>query len=180
MGKFDYHPICNETGKKQGDYRFLLEQPGNKMLIVIGLNPSTADEAHPDPTMRKIMGFMDGAGYDGFAMINLSAERSTFSYALSGVLNEDMARRNMETAADLVRRHPGADVLVAFGDGIRERPYLKECFRHLYDVMKSDAGNWLQIGNLTAKGNPRHPSRAGYDLGLQTFEAEKYFSRIKI
>lgn len=175
MRKIDYHPVCNETGKNQGDYRFLLEQPGNKMLIVIGLNPSTADDTHPDPTMHKVMGFMDDGGYDGFAMINLSAERATKAYNLSGELNEDMACRNMEIVADLIGRYHGANVLVAFGDGVRERTYLKDCFRQLYDILKSGTGNWFQIGNLTAKGNPRHPLYASYDWGLQPFDVEKYF-----
>ena len=67
----DYLPICNETGKSQGDHRFVLEHPGKKMLLVVGLNPSIADETHPDPTMHKVMGFAEGGGYDGFAMLNL-------------------------------------------------------------------------------------------------------------
>ena len=50
----NYCPTCNETGKSQGDHRFVLEQPGERMLLVVGLNPSTADETHPDPTVRKV------------------------------------------------------------------------------------------------------------------------------
>ena len=73
----DYLPICNETGKPQGGHRFVLEQPGEKMLLVVGLNPSNADETHPDLTMHKVMGFAEGGGYDGFAMLNLSSERAT-------------------------------------------------------------------------------------------------------
>ena len=72
-----YCPTCNETGKSQGDHRFVLEQPGERMLLVVGLNPSTADETHPDPTVRKVVGFAEGGGYDGFAMLNLSSERAT-------------------------------------------------------------------------------------------------------
>ena len=89
----NYCPTCNETGKSQGDHRFVLEQPGERMLLVVGLNPSTADETHPDPTVRKVVGFAEGGGYDGFAMLN---------------------RKNLDVAADLLQRYPAADILVAF------------------------------------------------------------------
>lgn len=89
----DYLPICNETGKPQGGHRFVLEQPGEKMLLVVGLNPSTADETHPDLTMHKVMGFAEGGGYDGFAMLNLSSERATDKWSLSATLDEPMHRK---------------------------------------------------------------------------------------
>uniref|UniRef100_UPI002590127D DUF1643 domain-containing protein n=1 Tax=uncultured Alistipes sp. TaxID=538949 RepID=UPI002590127D len=55
-----------ETGQEQGAYRFILEQAGERMLFVIGLNPSTANELRPDPTLRKVTRFAANAGYDGF------------------------------------------------------------------------------------------------------------------
>ena len=36
----EYKPIC----KAEKNHRFTLEQEGKNVLIVIGLNPSTADE----------------------------------------------------------------------------------------------------------------------------------------
>ena len=50
----DYKPTaCQQTDQAQGDYRFTLEQAGKKMLFVIGLNPSTADESRPDRTVNR-------------------------------------------------------------------------------------------------------------------------------
>lgn len=175
----DYRPICNETGKSQGDHRFLLEQSGNKMLLVVGLNPSTADETRPDPTIRKVMGFAEGGGYDGFAMLNLSSERATDKWSLSATLNEAMHRKNLDVAAVLLRRYPAADILVAFGNDISVRPYLKQCFQDLYAVLRASRGEWLQIGELTAKGNPRHPLYARYDWGLMPFGISKYVTKLK-
>jgi len=43
----------------------------------IGLNPSTADEAQLDPTLRRILGYTLREGYDGFIMTNLFAWRAT-------------------------------------------------------------------------------------------------------
>lgn len=174
----NYTPTCNETGKSLGDHRSVLEQPGQKMLLVIGLNPSTADEQRSDSTIRKVMGFAEGSGYDGFAMLNLSSERATDKWSLSATLDETMHRKNLDVAADLFRCYPTADILVAFGNDISVKPYLKQCFRNLYDVLRVSRGQRLQIGRLTAKGNPRHPLYARYDWGLVLFEVEKYMTKL--
>ena len=43
----------------------MLEQSGERMLLVIGLNSITADETYLDPTMRKVREFAEDGGYDG-------------------------------------------------------------------------------------------------------------------
>jgi hypothetical protein len=50
--------------------------PG-KRLVVIGLNPSTADETQDDPTIRKCIGFAKRWGFGSYSMLNLFAWRST-------------------------------------------------------------------------------------------------------
>ena len=51
----DYTEIECINEKIEGyECRLLLRKEGNNPLIVIGLNPSTADESTPDATMRKL------------------------------------------------------------------------------------------------------------------------------
>ena len=50
---------------------------GDRYLMWIGLNPSTADESQLDPTLRRIRGYTQREGYDGFIMLNLFAYRAT-------------------------------------------------------------------------------------------------------
>lgn len=50
---------------------------GGRLLMWIGLNPSTADENQLDPTLRRILGYTLREGYDGFIMTNLFAWRAT-------------------------------------------------------------------------------------------------------
>lgn len=48
-----------------------------KPLVVIGLNPSTADEMNDDPTIRRLRAFATREGFDKLIMLNLFAFRAT-------------------------------------------------------------------------------------------------------
>lgn len=50
---------------------------GTPLIIIIGLNPSTADESYNDPTITRCMGFAQREGYGGLLMLNLFAFRAT-------------------------------------------------------------------------------------------------------
>jgi hypothetical protein len=49
----------------------------DRLLMWIGLNPSTADESQLDPTLTRIAGYTLREGYDGFIMTNIFAYRAT-------------------------------------------------------------------------------------------------------
>lgn len=61
-------------------YRYTLERIWDRSispLMVIGMNPSTADEERDDPTIRRCIRFARDWGYGGLLMGNLFAYRST-------------------------------------------------------------------------------------------------------
>ena len=61
-------------------YRYVLSRiwdKSNPMVMIIGLNPSTADETEDDPTIRRCINFADSWGYGGVYMLNLFAFRAT-------------------------------------------------------------------------------------------------------
>ena len=68
-----------------GKYRYLLtrvEDPDKqitklKILVVIGLNPSTATEKQDDPTIRRCAGFARRLGYHSLCMLNIFPNRET-------------------------------------------------------------------------------------------------------
>ena len=62
--------------------RYTLIKEGKRMIYVFGVNPSTATDSIPDPTMRKVIRFAGNNGFDGFAMMNLYPLRSTNPNAL--------------------------------------------------------------------------------------------------
>ena len=170
----NYNPkCCSEPG-----YRFALEQKGEKMLFVIGLNPSTADEKQADRTMSKVMRFAEENGYDGYVMFNLTAERTPDPKKLSKELNEAMHQLNLKKITELAERYPDADVLPAFGNGIGSKRYLRSCFRDICRILQQHPRAWKYIA-LTKYGHPKHPLYLSLELPFQPFDIEIYIKSFK-
>lgn len=65
-----------------GKYRYVLTRDWSdgaprKMVVFVGLNPSTADGEVDDPTIRRCVGFAKAWGYNYLMMVNLFAYRAT-------------------------------------------------------------------------------------------------------
>ena len=66
-----------------GLYRYSLlrvweeDEQSARLILFIGLNPSTADAEKDDPTIRRLIGFAKLWGYGGMLMGNIFAFRST-------------------------------------------------------------------------------------------------------
>ena len=71
--------------------------------MVIGVNPSTANEKHPDPTVRKVMGFAELNSYDGFVMLNLYAQRSTNFKGVHNKRDEFLHQNNFDAIKNSLR-----------------------------------------------------------------------------
>lgn len=84
-----------------GLYRYWLSRTWGDTppLVVIGLNPSTADAMQDDPTIRRCIGFARREGCGGLMMLNLFAFRATdpamlyTTQARVGPLNDYMLHR---------------------------------------------------------------------------------------
>ena len=71
-----------------GRYRYELGRvwsPRKPLFMCCGLNPSTADERNPDPTITRLLGFATREGCGGLLMVNAYAWRETDSKLLAGV-----------------------------------------------------------------------------------------------
>ena len=61
-------------------YRYSLTRTwdlNKKLILFIGLNPSTADENNDDPTLRRCLFYATEWGFGGLIMVNLFAFRAT-------------------------------------------------------------------------------------------------------
>lgn len=81
------------------NYRYCLEgcasgkEKALNPLIIIALNPSTADEKLPDDTMKRVVPYMEINGFDGFVMLNLYPLRSTNPKVLKGIVIDPEIRK---------------------------------------------------------------------------------------
>lgn len=117
------------------------------IMMVIGLNPSVADETQDDPTVRRCIRFARDLGYGGLVMTNMFGYRSTDPRGLDKVFDpngpdNDRSLREIAARAGIVVAAWGAD------KATRSRlPGLK---RVLEDVS-------IHCLARTKDGLPRHP-----------------------
>lgn len=68
---------------EDGLYRYVLTREWaepdmpSKLVVFVGLNPSTADALVDDPTIRRCVGFAKAWGFNRLLMVNLFAFRAT-------------------------------------------------------------------------------------------------------
>ncbi len=144
--------------------RYMLKKEGTHILYVIGLNPSTADNEKPDPTIRKVMGFAEINGFDGFAMFNIYPQRSTNPDGLHRECDDGLHSKNLSIIQAEFCNIRQPVILLAYGNAIETRNYLKTCLRDITDLLQPLHPQWKQIGALTRLGHPRHPLYARYEL----------------
>lgn len=158
--------------------RFILGNILNNPLYVVGLNPSTADEKSPDPTLRKVMGFAEKNGFDSFVMLNLYPQRATYPNDLHKEIDKNLMSENLSRIEKLFKNDEDFTILASWSEKVKMRKYFSECIKTLYDKTKRPNISWVKIGNLTKKGHPRHPLYSSYDLELTEFDFDNYITKI--
>lgn len=153
-----------------GRYRYLLERHWNGGGHAIGfimLNPSTADAAVDDATIRRCVGFAHAWGYRTLYVANLMAWRATDPADLPSTKCEAMGPmrnwflRRLALQCDKVVCAWGAK-LPRFVD----RGFLYRTLDEAADSLGYASG-WC-LGR-TANGQPRHPLYVRADAELQEF-----------
>lgn len=158
--------------------RFALGMRGSNPLLAVGLNPSTADDSKPDQSISKLMGFAERNGYDGFIMLNLYPQRTPYPNRLHQRRQAALHAENMRAVQGILNQYPNVQLLAAWGSIIHHRTWLPDCLLQLNKLCEKSGQSWIQIGNGTAAGHPRHPSRASYDLALKPFDIEAYLATL--
>lgn len=105
----EFSPCCTyryELVRSWGTWA--TEKPMETFCAFVGLNPSTADEAHNDPTVRRCILFAQSWGYTSMVMLNLNPFRATKPQdMLAHVVGRDADMTNWNTLncwARLARR----------------------------------------------------------------------------
>lgn len=141
------HPFSGAIFSEDRTYRYALTRRWGHgaPLVVIGLNPSTADELADDPTIRRCIGFARREGCCGLVMLNAFALRATDPRVMLAH-PEPVGPSNDE----IIRRHTVGVELVVFAWGAHGGHRGRD--RELQRLVP----NGLCFG-ATKDGHPKHP-----------------------
>ena len=160
------------------EYRYILGTRGQKPLICIGINPSTAQPDDLDNTLKSVQRIALGNGYDSFLMFNVYAQRATDPDAMEKVCNPLLHRENMEAFRYVLSLSDSPAIWAAWGAVIEKRGYLKDCVRDMLDIGRKYGAQWYCAGAITKKGHPHHPLYLRKDEKLRPFDVEHYLDSI--
>lgn len=152
-------------------YRYRLwrgDEPGRQAIFIM-CNPSTADAAADDPTIRKCVGFAERWGCTGIEVVNVCAFRSRHPRDLL-TIDDPVGPDNFEhidSAFGECRRWGEPLVVVAWGSAL-PKPLREHALATL---------GWLDLlgavpqclGTTKGDGQPRHPLMLAYATPLERY-----------
>ena len=162
------------------EYRYILGTRGEKPLICIGINPSTAAPDDLDNTLKSVERVALHNGYDSFIMFNVYAQRATNPDDMEPACNPALHRENME-AFDYVLSLDKAGapaVWAAWGTIIEKRDYLPDCVRDMIRIGEARNAVWYSAGKRSKKGHPHHPLYLRKDSVLEPFDVSGYLDHL--
>ena len=161
------HPIYDSDHNDQ--WRYTLGTSGERPLIAIGLNPSTATQEKADPTVARVQRVAELHGYDSFVMLNLYPVRAADWSELPLKVDAEAYALNLDAMEALIAQYKNPTLWAAWGGVVVQRPYFSSARDELYARVAKLSPQWVHFGELTASGHPRHPSRLNYDWKFQPY-----------
>jgi hypothetical protein len=149
------YTLWREWDPTYSDWLLAQNDNAGKYLMVIGLNPSTADETKDDPTIRKCIGFAKRWGFGALCMTNLFAWRDTKPTNMKAAMfpvggDNDMWLRDCAAGAGLI--------LAAWGN---HGSFLDRGKTVSNDMRK--AGQEIHALKRNNDGSPMHPLYVPYE-----------------
>ena len=163
------------------EYRYILGTRGEKPLICIGINPSTAAPDALDNTLKSVERVALYNGYDSFIMFNVYAQRATNPDDMELTYNSELHQENMKAfdyALSLDRTGAPA-VWAAWGTIIEKRDYLPACVRDMIRIGEARNAVWYSAEKRSKKGHPHHPLYLRKDSVLEPFDVKGYLDALK-
>ena len=160
------------------EYRYILGTRGERPLICIGINPSTARPDALDNTLKSVERIALGNGYDSFLMFNVYAQRATSPDDMERRCNEALHRENLEAFRYVLSLSREPAVWAAWGAIIEKRDYLPRCLRDMLAAGEEYGARWFCAGPISKKGHPHHPLYLRKDEPLRPFDVAGYLEHL--
>ena len=158
------------------EYRYILGTRGEKPLICVGINPSTAAPDALDPTLQSAQRIALANGYDSFLMFNVYAQRATRPDDMEPFLNPALHAENRKAFRYLLSLSPQPAVWAAWGNIIDKRAYLLDCVRDFAAMARDVGAVWYSAGPPLKSGHPHHPLYLKRGTVLQPFDMDGYLA----
>ena len=161
------------------EYRYVLGTTGQKPLITIGINPSTAAPDALDNTLKSVDRIALSNGFDSFIMFNVYAQRATRPDDMDHQFNEKLHEENMKAFRWVLDRAGDTPTIwAAWGAIIEKRAYLKECLTEMIGIGNEYHARWCRTGALSKSGHPHHPLYLSKHSVLCDFDVEQYLNTV--
>ena len=162
------------------EYRYILGTRGEKPLICVGINPSTAAPDDLDNTLKSVERVAHFNGYDSFIMFNVYAQRATDPDDMEQTYNQALHTENMKAFAYALSLDRGRApaVWAAWGTIIEKRDYLADCVRDMIALGNKYHARWFSAGKRSKKGHPHHPLYLRKDSPLEEFDVPGYLDTL--
>ncbi len=151
-------------------FRYILQRhvenlmaENSRILVFIGLNPSTADELVDDPTIRRLLGYAERNGFTKLYVGNLFAYRATDPKDLRKAEFPGADRQNNECLKEMVR--VASSVLCGWGTMGKHNDRDLEVMQ-----MIGDKAVCLKVNS---DGTPAHPLYLRKDLPMVKYHGRK-------
>ena len=162
------------------EFRYILGTKGQKPLICIGINPSTAQPDNLDNTLKSVERIALSNGYDSFIMFNVYSQRATRPDDMEKEFNVKMHSENMQAFEYILKKADTTpDIWAAWGSIIEKRDYLYTCLEDMIEIGKRYNVNWYSVGKMSKAGHPHHPLYLKKDLPLDPFDVTSYCNKFK-
>ena len=164
------------------EYRYILGTRGERPLICVGINPSTAAPDDLDNTLKSVERVAHHNGFDSFIMFNVYAQRATDPDDMELTYNAALHGENMKAFSHALSldRTGAPAVWAAWGTIIEKRDYLPACVRDMIAIGNSYGARWYSAGKKSKKGHPHHPLYLRKDSLLEEFDVDGYVEQLMV
>ncbi len=163
---------------RYSEYRYILGTRGQKPLICIGINPSTATPGALDNTLKSVERIAFANGYDSFIMFNVYAQRATLPSDMDKSCNGMLHKENMKAFRYILEKYPTCALWAAWGAIIEQRDYLALCVGEMISIAEEFDARWYSSGKISKKGHPHHPLYLKKDSPLEAFDIRTYVDKV--
>ncbi|SHJ26822.1 DUF1643 domain-containing protein [Parasporobacterium paucivorans] len=164
---------------KDNTGRYLLGTVGEKPLICIGVNPSTAEPGMLDNTLKSVARICEANGFDSWIMLNVYPQRATDPEDMHDKPDYDLIFENLLHIENVMKNKQPA-IWAAWGTVITKRPYLLNCLYQIVDMSKDYDCKWYNAGRVSKLGHPHHPLYLEKTEKLKAFDIDEYIKKASV